>query len=129
MRLLRDDVIPAATSADGPDVSVTGFVAVSVDFSEYLGGRSFLFFGVVLAMSFVLLMAVFRSLLVPLKAVILNMLSIAGAYGIVVAIFQWSHFGSLTGIERSEEHTSELQSLTRTQYDVFSLKKQNQLSP
>jgi len=96
---LRDEVIPAATSAGAPDVSVTGFVAVSVDFSEYLGGRSFLFFGVVLTMSFILLMAVFRSLLVPLKAVILNMLSIAGAYGIVVAIFQWGWLGDLTGIE------------------------------
>ena len=72
---------------------------MSVDFSDYLGGRSFLFFGVVLAMSFVLLMAVFRSLLVPLKAVILNMLSIAGAYGIVVAVFQWGWLGGLTGIE------------------------------
>ena len=99
IRRLRDDVIPAATSADGPDVSVTGFVAVSVDFSEYLGGRSFLFFGVVLSMSFVLLMAVFRSLLVPLKAVVLNMLSIAGAYGFVVAVFQWGWLGDLTGIE------------------------------
>ncbi len=96
---LRDDVIPAATPAGGPDVLVTGFVAVSVDFSDYLGGRSFLFFGVVLAMSFVLLMAVFRSLLVPLKAVVLNMLSIAGAYGIVVAVFQWGWLGDLTGIE------------------------------
>ncbi|MGK2929472.1 MAG: MMPL family transporter, partial [Acidimicrobiales bacterium] len=96
---LRGDVIPAASVDGGPDVFVTGFVAVSVDFSDFLGGRSFLFFGVVLAMSFVLLMAVFRSLLVPLKAVILNMLSIAGAYGIVVAIFQWGHFGSITGIE------------------------------
>jgi putative drug exporter of the RND superfamily len=96
---LRGEAIPAATVEGGPDVFVTGFVPVSVDFSDFLAGRSFLFFGVVLAMSFVLLMAVFRSLLVPVKAVILNMLSIAGAYGIVVAIFQWGHFGSITGIE------------------------------
>jgi RND superfamily putative drug exporter len=72
---------------------------VSVDFSAFLAGRSLLFFGVVLSVSFVLLMMVFRSLLVPLKAVILNMLSIAGAYGVVVALFQWGHFGSITGIE------------------------------
>ncbi|HAS10397.1 MAG TPA: MMPL family transporter [Acidimicrobiaceae bacterium] len=96
---LRGEVIPAAVGDGGPDVHVTGFVAVSVDFSDYLAGRSFVFFGVVLAMSFVLLMAVFRSLLVPLKAVVLNMLSIAGAYGIVVAVFQWGWLGDLTGIE------------------------------
>jgi RND superfamily putative drug exporter len=96
---VRGDVIPAALPEGGPDVLVTGFVAVSVDFSDYLGGRSFLFFGVVLAMSFVLLMAVFRSVLVPLKAVVLNMLSIAGAYGIVVAVFQWGWLGDVTGIE------------------------------
>ncbi|HSP02123.1 MAG TPA: MMPL family transporter [Acidimicrobiales bacterium] len=96
---LRGEVIPSVVGDGGPDVHVTGFVAVSVDFSDYLAGRSFLFFGVVLAMSFVLLMAVFRSLLVPLKAVILNMLSIAGAYGIVVAIFQWGWLGDLTGVE------------------------------
>ena len=99
IRRLREDVIPSAVGDSGLDVSVTGFVAVAVDFSSYLAGRSLLFFGVVLALSFILLMAVFRSLLVPLKAVILNMLSIAGAYGVVVAIFQWGHFGSLTGVE------------------------------
>jgi putative drug exporter of the RND superfamily len=95
---LRDEVIPAAESGD-LEVSVTGFVAVGIDFSDYLAGRSVLFFGVVLSLSFVLLMAVFRSLLVPLKAVILNMLSIAGAYGVVVAIFQWGHLSALTGVE------------------------------
>ncbi|HEU5083306.1 MAG TPA: MMPL family transporter, partial [Acidimicrobiales bacterium] len=81
------------------EVSITGRTAVSVDFSDYLGERSLIFFGVVLALSFLLLMVVFRSLLVPLKAVILNVLSIAGAYGVVVAIFQWGHLSFLTGIE------------------------------
>jgi putative drug exporter of the RND superfamily len=95
---LRAEVIPAAAD-DRLDVAVTGFVAVSVDFSGFLAGRSILFFAVVLTVSFVLLTMVFRSLLVPLKAVILNMLSIAGAYGIVVAIFQWGWFGGITGIE------------------------------
>ena len=70
-----------------------------MDFASYLGERSLVFFGVVLCLSFLLLMMVFRSLLVPLKAVILNMLSIAGAYGIVVAVFQWGWLGGLTGIE------------------------------
>ncbi len=95
---LRGDVIPANESG-GLDVAVTGSVPTSIDFSSYLGGRSLLFFGVVLLLSFVLLMAVFRSLLVPLKAVIMNGLSIAAAYGVVVALFQWGHLGSITGIE------------------------------
>jgi RND superfamily putative drug exporter len=58
-----------------------------------------LFFGVVLTLSFLLLMAVFRSVMVPLKAVIMNMLSIGAAYGIVVAVFQWGWFGGVFGIE------------------------------
>ena len=94
---LRSEVIP---SAEGDlDVALTGFVPTSIDFSDYLGGRSLMFFGVVLLLSFLLLMAVFRSLLVPLKAVIMNALSIAGAYGVVVALFQWGHLGAITGIE------------------------------
>ena len=97
VRRLRNEVIPA-TEGD-LDVAITGSVPVSLDFSSYLGDRSLVFFGVVLLLSFVLLMAVFRSLLVPLKAVIMNGLSIAGAYGVVVALFQWGHFGSITGIE------------------------------
>ncbi|HUF97323.1 MAG TPA: MMPL family transporter [Ilumatobacter sp.] len=95
---LRADVIPAA-EAGQVDVSLTGSVPASIDFSSYLSGRSLVFFGVVLVLSFVLLMAVFRSLLVPLKAVVMNMLSIAAAYGVVVALFQWGHLSSITGIE------------------------------
>ncbi|MCU0268613.1 MAG: MMPL family transporter [Acidimicrobiales bacterium] len=96
---LRDDVLPAATEGTGLDVAVSGSTAVGIDFSSYLGERLPLFFGVVLSLSFVLLMVVFRSLLVPLKAVIMNLLSIAAAYGVVVAIFQWDWLGSLTGFE------------------------------
>jgi RND superfamily putative drug exporter len=57
------------------------------------------FFGAVLAVSFVLLLIVFRSLLVPLKAVLMNVLTIGAAYGIVVAVFQWGWAGGLVGIE------------------------------
>ncbi len=93
---LRDDVIPA--SSDGLDVSVTGAVPLNIDFTSYLGARILIFFGVVLTLSFLLLMAVFRSIVVPIKAVIMNVLSIASAYGVVVAIFQWGWFGDLFGI-------------------------------
>ena len=96
---LRDEVLPAATQGTGLDVAVSGSVAASVDFSEYLTARLPLFIGVVLALSFLLLMLVFRSLLVPLKAVVMNLLSIGAAYGVVTAIFQWGWGGNLLNIE------------------------------
>jgi RND superfamily putative drug exporter len=58
-----------------------------------------LFFVAVIGLSFLLLMAVFRSVLVPLKAAIMNLLSIGAAYGVLVAIFQWGWFGSVFGVE------------------------------
>lgn len=94
---LRKDVIPAAVGGSGLAVNITGTVAANIDFSDYLTGRLFIFFGAVLALSFLLLMAVFRSVVVPLKAVVMNVLSIGAAYGVVIAIFQWGWFGSLFG--------------------------------
>ncbi len=93
---LRDDVIPAS----GLDAKVGGFTAGATDFSSYLGSRMPLLIGVVLALSFLLLMAVFRSILVPLKAVIMNLLSIGAAYGVIVAIFQWGWFSDLLGVAK-----------------------------
>ena len=96
---LRSDVLPPAEEAAGVQVNVTGPVAVNVDFSDYLASRLPYFFGAVLILSFLLLMAVFRSVLVPLKAVIMNLLSIGAAYGIVVALFQWGWLSSVTGVQ------------------------------
>jgi RND superfamily putative drug exporter len=93
---LRDDVIPAS----GADAMVGGFNAATVDFAEYLSERLPFLIGAVLLLSFVLLMVVFRSLLVALKAVVMNLLSIAAAYGIVVAVFQWGWGASLIGVGR-----------------------------
>ena len=98
VQLLRDEVVPGAVAGTSLTVNVTGAVAANIDFTEFLTGRLFLFFGAVLTLSFLLLMAVFRSVLVPLKAVVMNVLSIAAAYGIVVAIFQWGWFGGLLRI-------------------------------
>ena len=74
-------------------------MATQADFSSYLAGRMPYFFAAVLGLSFLLLLAVFRSLLVPIKAVIMNLLSIGAAYGIVVAIFQWGWLRDVAGIE------------------------------
>jgi putative drug exporter of the RND superfamily len=93
---LRDDVVPAS----GLDARVGGFNAASVDFAEYLGDRLPYLIGAVLILSFILLMVVFRSLLVPLKAVVMNLLSIGAAYGIVVAVFQWGWGAGLIGVDR-----------------------------
>ncbi|MGE0135248.1 MAG: MMPL family transporter [Dehalococcoidia bacterium] len=94
---LRDQVVPAAVGGSSLAVNITGTVAANIDFSDYLTGRLFIFFGAVLALSFLLLMAVFRSVVVPLKAVVMNVLSIGSAYGVVIAIFQWGWLGSLFG--------------------------------
>ncbi len=96
---LRNDVLPTAERAAGVDVAVTGTVAVNADFAEYLSSRLPYFFAVVLALSFLLLMVVFRSLLVPLKAVVMNLLSIGAAYGVVVALFQWGWLSDITGVQ------------------------------
>jgi RND superfamily putative drug exporter len=99
VRRLRSDILPPVEEAAGIDVAVTGNVAVGIDFSNYLESRMPYFFGAVLTLSFLLLMIVFRSLLVPLKAVIMNMLSIGAAYGIVVAIFQWGWLSDISGVQ------------------------------
>ena len=98
VRSLRDHAVPAAAAA-GLDVHVTGSAATNIDVTDYLAERMPLFFAAVLGMSFLLLMAVFRSVLVPLKAVLMNVLSIAAAYGTIVAIFQWGWGDALLGIE------------------------------
>ena len=95
---LRRDVVPPAVAGTTLDVNITGNVAVGIDFTNYLTGRLLVFFGAVLALSFLLLMLVFRSVLVPLKAVLMNMLSIGAAYGIVVAVFQGGWVGGQRGI-------------------------------
>ena len=88
VRDLRGNVLQEAQAGTGLDVLVSSNTAISVDFSDYLSARYPLFFVVVLGLSFLLLMGVFRSLLVPIKAVIMNLLSIGAAYGIVVMVFQ-----------------------------------------
>jgi RND superfamily putative drug exporter len=95
---LRGHVIPAATAGTGAHVLVGGFTATTDDFAHLLARRLPLFIGIVILLSFLLLMAVFRSILVPLKAAIMNLLSVGAAYGVVVAIFQWGWGKQLVGI-------------------------------
>jgi RND superfamily putative drug exporter len=99
VKLLRAEVVPSAVEGSTLEVNLTGVVAVNIDFSTYLADRLAIFFAAVLALSFLLLMAVFRSVLVPIKAVIMNLLSIGAAYGIIVAVFQWGWFSEIVGIQ------------------------------
>src|SRR5207302_5918196 len=86
---LRDHVVPDAIAGTGVRVNLGGQTAGSIDFADVIGSRLPVFIGAVLALSFLLLLLVFRSLLVPLKAVLMNLLSIGAAYGVIVAAFQW----------------------------------------
>jgi RND superfamily putative drug exporter len=95
---LRDDVIPGAVAGTGAEAYLGGQTALDADFSSVLGARLPLFITGVLVLSFLLLLAVFRSVLVPLKAVIMNLLSIGAAYGVMVAVFQWGWGGSVVGV-------------------------------
>ncbi len=95
---LRDGPL-AVARASGTIVHVGGATAGDVDFAERMSSRLPLFIGAVLVLSFLLLMMVFRSVLVPLKAVVLNLLSIGAAYGVLVMVFQWGWLGGLIGID------------------------------
>ena len=95
---LRDGLLADARAA-GTTVHVGGSTAGDVDFADRMSARLPWFIGAVLALSFVLLMVVFRSVLVPLKAVVLNLLSIGAAYGVLVMVFQWGWLGGLVGID------------------------------
>ncbi|MBB2744781.1 UNVERIFIED_ORG: putative membrane protein YdfJ with MMPL/SSD domain [Microbispora rosea subsp. rosea] len=93
IRTLREEVVPATL----PGAHVTGNTAGSMDFNEQLMRRIPLVFGFVLLLAFVLLLVSFRSLVVAVKAIALNLLSVAAAYGVLVLVFQKGYGESLLG--------------------------------
>jgi len=98
VQTLRHDVIPPAVQGTGVRALVGGQTAGGIDAANFLGSRLFLVIGAVLILSFLLLMTVFRSVVLPLKAVIMNLLSVGAAYGVMVAVFQWGWAGRVIGI-------------------------------
>jgi len=96
---IRDDVIPPVESATGAQVHVGGINAIFEDFGNAIADKLPLFIGVVVLLSALLLMIVFRSIWVPLKAVLMNLLSIGAAFGLIVAVFQWGWGASLIGVD------------------------------
>ena len=91
--------IPEWEESLGTPMAVTGFTAIGVDLSQRIQTALLPFGVVVVGLSILLLLAVFRSLVVPIKAALGFVLSVTGAFGVVVAVFQWGWLGSLTGVD------------------------------
>ncbi|MFG2405295.1 MMPL family transporter [Streptomyces brevispora] len=91
----------AITSETGAEVLVTGSTAMNIDFSQKMNDALLPYLALVVGLAFLLLMVVFRSVLVPLKAALGFLLSVVAALGAVVAVFQWGWLGSLFGVEQT----------------------------
>ncbi len=95
---LRAQVVPKASAGSGLHVLIGGQTATSADFASVLSSKLPLFIGVIVLLSFLLLTAVFRSLVIPATAAIMNLLSAGAAFGVVTAVFQFGWLASLLGI-------------------------------
>ncbi|MEV7598932.1 MMPL family transporter [Kitasatospora sp. NPDC089797] len=95
---LSDTVLPDAVAGTGARTYVTGTTAAQVDFLDIVSSRLPLIIAVVVALAFLIILVVFRGLLVAVKAAVLNLLSIAASYGVVVAVFQWGWGGPALGV-------------------------------
>jgi RND superfamily putative drug exporter len=104
---LRDEIIPATIGGvDGATVNVTGDTASSSDFNDLMSSRVPIVFAFVLGLAFLLLLVTFRSIVIPLKAIVLNLLSVGAAYGVVTWVFQEGHLEGALGFESSGAVTS-----------------------
>jgi RND superfamily putative drug exporter len=99
LQRLRDDVLPAALAGTGAVAHVGGMTATFADVADRVQDRLPSFVLTVVLLSLPLLTVAFRSVLVPLKAALLNLLSIGAAYGVIVAVFQWGWGAGLIGLE------------------------------
>jgi RND superfamily putative drug exporter len=97
---LRDTRLPPVERATGATVLVGGANGAQIDVSHALSSKLPLFIGVVVLLSALLLFVVFRSLVIPVQAALMNLLSIGASLGVVVAIFQWGWFADVLGIQK-----------------------------
>ncbi|MCH0566538.1 MMPL family transporter [Streptomyces sp. MUM 2J] len=95
---LGDDTLPQAVSGTEAHGYVTGTTAAQVDFRDIVADRLPIIIAVVVGLAFLIILVVFRGLLVAVKAAVLNVLSIAASYGVVVAVFQWGWGGPALGV-------------------------------
>ncbi|WP_327414438.1 MMPL family transporter [Streptomyces sp. NBC_01233] len=96
-----EDLVHEIRDGSGDDVLVTGATAMNIDFSQKMNDALLPYLALVVGLAFLLLMLVFRSILVPLKAALGFLLSVVAALGAVVAVFQWGWLGSLFGVEQT----------------------------
>lgn len=102
---LRDSVVPQTiANAEGVDHAlVTGMTAGSKDFNDEMKAAAPVVFGFVLSLAFLLLLVEFRSIVIPIKAIVLNLLSVAAAYGILVLVFQHGVGAGLLGVDEASQ--------------------------
>jgi uncharacterized membrane protein YdfJ with MMPL/SSD domain len=104
---MRDDIIPATVGrVGGVEANATGMAAASKDFRDQLSSRLPLIFGFVFALAFLLLLFTFRSIVIPIKAILLNLLSVGAAYGVLVLVFQDGRLENLLGFTSNGGITS-----------------------
>ncbi len=101
IRRLRDDVVPQTFGSSADQVYVTGATAFNTDFFDLVAKWTPIVFIFVLGLSFILLTIVFRSIVVPIKAIIMNLLSVGAAYGIMVLVFQKGYLHSIFGFDKT----------------------------
>jgi RND superfamily putative drug exporter len=101
LKHLRDRAIPDVTAGTGLHISIGGPTATNADFSSRIAHRLPLMISIVVGLSFVLLTMVFRSLLVPLIAAVMNLLSVAAAFGVITAVFEWGWLSSALGVAQT----------------------------
>ncbi len=127
----RTPSLVASLRAAAPaGVEVTGETAMFSDLAEMLAGRLWVVVGFVVAVSFLLLLVMFRSVVVPLKAALLNVLSVGAAYGVLTAVFQWGWGAGALGVDQATPISSWLPILMFTilfglsmDYEVFLLSR------
>jgi uncharacterized membrane protein YdfJ with MMPL/SSD domain len=104
---LRDTVVPAGLAGtSGVEANVTGGAASTQDFAQVISERLPLVIAFVLGLAFLLMLFTFRSIVIPIKAIVLNLLSVGAAYGVLVMAFQWGWAESLLGFESNGGVTS-----------------------
>jgi RND superfamily putative drug exporter len=98
---LRDDIVPAAFAGVAAEAFVGGSTSNNIDFFAVTDGYTFIVFAFVLGLSFILLTVAFRSIVIPLKSILLNLLSVGAAYGLLVLVFQKGWGADILGFQQS----------------------------
>jgi uncharacterized membrane protein YdfJ with MMPL/SSD domain len=96
---IREDILPATLDRAGVTAEVTGQAAAEADFNSLMKTKTPLVFAFVLGLAFLLLLVTFRSIVIPIKAIVLNLLSVGAAYGLLTLVFQDGHGEKLLGFE------------------------------